>query len=237
MVTIHKEPLCIRYKVNKVSCASCCNLIYGVLLILLPYIIAYVTGGFWSSDILAREQPFVRFRHEALVEAYASSTSPSLIPLGWSSSALLNSALGSTLRPSELRAWTEDDDRNGRVESLVFSLRVPLGSDERIHSVSLMLGLEVILDQATSLRMNSTVYVQHSSPLPGLRSSQTADLLLESTRALRSSRQPARAPCREAFWMLQVRTTHEQVVGKSGQRLALCACADTDTSEWCALHD
>ena len=153
--------------------------------------------------MVGREQPAVRFRQEALVEAYTTTASSQLVALGWSSSSEINSALGARLRPSELRAWTEDDARDGRVETLAFQLRVPLAAGERMHSVSLMVGLDVIFDRATSLRMNSSLFVQHSSPLSGLRSSQSADLVLVSERALRGANRVARAPCNEHIWMLQ----------------------------------
>ncbi|KAL1515660.1 hypothetical protein AB1Y20_002278 [Prymnesium parvum] len=226
MVTLHAEPICVRYHANKLSCASFCNVLYWVVLLVVPYVLAYVAGGLWSSDVLGHEQPAVRFRHEALVEAHATSATSTLVTLGWSSSSVLNAALGTSLRPSELRAWSEDDDRDGRAETLVFVLRMPLGEDERVHSVSLMLGLDVLYDRATSLRTNSSVFVQHNSPLPGLRSSQSADLVLVSERALRAGDRRARAPCTTDFWMLQtpvaLNGAPNTIANITNRYLALC---------------
>ena len=255
MVTLHVEPVCVRYRANQLSCAACWTLFYWVVVLVVPYIVAYVTGGLWSREVIGREQPAVRFRQEALLEAYTTRTSLPLVKLGWSTSSEINSAFGDELRPSELRTWTEDDDRDGRVETLAFQLRVPLAAGERMHSISLMLGFDVIFDRATSLRMNSSIFVQHSSPLPGLRSAQSADLVLVSEQALRGKDRVQRAPCKEPLWMLQVRLLptegaparhwrrglkkvvagiggHGLLVNEPAHALTLCAapsCVRTDT--------
>jgi len=206
MVTVHAEPLEVVYRANRLSCTTCCALFYWVVLLIVPYVLAYVTGGLWAREVLGRERPAVRFTHEALMEAYGRSSvsaSASLVRMGWSTSAEINAALGADWRPSDLRAWSEDADRDGRPETLQFVLRVPLASGEQIHSISLMLGFGAVYDSATALRINSSVAVTHSSPMPGLRSSQSAELLLHSERSLRGAGQPARAPCTEPFYALQ----------------------------------
>lgn len=192
MVKVHAEPLVCSYNVNRFSCASFCMLIYWAVILIVPYVVAYATDGMWIKEVSAMEQPSVRFTHEALVEAYASSASMPLISMGWSTSSELNAALGSKFRPSELRAWTQDDNRDGRIEALQIVLRVPLASGERMHSVSLMVGVNASYSSATKLLLNGSVFVQHSSPLPGLQSQQETYARIEGPPDTRNG--PCMAP-------------------------------------------
>ena len=144
MVRVHTDGsnASITYHANTASCAFVCWLLFALNMLLLPFIVAFYTGGFWRKEVFIRERPLVRFRGEALVEAYVG---PSVTDrIGWSSSGELNAALGSKLRPCQLRAWTEDDDRDDKPELLQFALSIPVDllAGERVHSVSLMVGVE-----------------------------------------------------------------------------------------------
>ena len=152
MVVIHSRPIAITHHANRVSCASCCSVCYILALIILPYVVAYAMGAFWTKEAFEREQPNVRFRHEALVEAYLADGTA----LGWSTSAQLNTALGSRLRPCQLRAWAEDDERDGKPDALQFVLRVPLdaAAGERLHGLTLLVGVEASYQSASSLHLN-----------------------------------------------------------------------------------
>ena len=164
---IYSRPITVAYHANRASCASCWSACYLLLLIVLPYVLAIAMGAFWTKDAFEREQPGVRFRHEVLVEAYLADGTA----IGWSTSDQLNTALGSRLRPCQLRAWPEDTDRDGKPEALQFSLKVPLDADggERLHGLTVLVGVEAVYasDRFADLRLNGSVLVQHQSGLPG----------------------------------------------------------------------
>lgn len=194
----------ISYHANRVSCASCCTFLYTLSCIVLPYVVVYTLGGLWTKETPAREQPLVRSRYEVLVEAYASNavTGTPVVPLLWSTSAQLNDALGVSLRPMQLRSWYEDDERNGRPERMQFVLNIPVDADagERLHSVSVVLGVDVAFDKEFRLRLNGSLHLQAASPLPGRAWVQSADLTLRSDQPQRSRDRSAREPCPEPTW-------------------------------------
>lgn len=207
MPTLYSRPLTITYRADRASCASCCTLIYIIACTVLPYIAAYALGGLWTKETPTREQPLVRSRYEVLVEAHSASAlqGREVVPLLWSSSQLLNDAIGDNLRPCELRSWYEDDDRDGYPDRLQYKLTMPIDSaaGERLHAISVVLGLEVLFSNEFSLRLNASVNLQAASPLPGRALRQVADLVLRSKDPQRSLDLPTRPPCPHPTWAFQ----------------------------------
>ena len=212
MPVVLERPLVVKHRSNWCSGGSCCVLIHWGAAIVLPFVIAFAAGGLWTKEVAAREQPLVRFRHEALVEAYRLEPSPVTgeqpvpVKMGWSTSGPLNDALGSALRPCELRSWEEDDDRDGKADSLRFHLKVPLdeAAGERLHSLTFMVGVSALFSEETTLALNGTATVAHSSALPGARWRQSGELQVRrSDGPFRATVLPELSPCSTPFWMLQ----------------------------------
>ena len=210
-----ERPLVVKHRSNWCSGGSCCVLIHWGAAIVLPFVIAFAAGGLWTKEVAAREQPLVRFRHEALVEMYrldppplsaSAGTPPVPVKMGWSTSGPLNDALGAALRPCELRSWEEDDDRDGKADSLRFHLKVPLdeAAGERLHSLTFMVGVSALFSEETTLALNGTATVAHSSALPGARWRQSGELQVRrSDGPFRATVLPELSPCSTPFWMLQ----------------------------------
>ena len=129
-------------------------------------------------EALVREQPLARFRYEALVEADGEATNEPFLHLAWSTSEALNDALGTSLRPCELRQWEEDDERDGLPDRLNFVVRMPLdeAAGEQIKSISVVLGVGVLFQHEFQLQLNSTLRFAASSPLAGRLATQPAQL-------------------------------------------------------------
>ena len=215
MPVVLERPLVVKHRSNWCSGGSCCVLIHWGAAIVLPFVIAFAAGGLWTKEVAAREQPLVRFRHEALVEMYrldppplnaSAGTPPVPVKMGWSTSGPLNDALGAALRPCELRSWEEDDDRDGKADSLRFHLKVPLdeAAGERLHSLTFMVGVSALFSEETTLALNGTATVAHSSALPGARWRQSGELQVRrSDGPFRATVLPELSPCSTPFWMLQ----------------------------------
>ena len=140
---LYSTPLATTYHANTASCASLCTLLYAAALLLVPWPLAYAAGGLWLKEASVRERPLVRFSHEVLVEGYGVGVESRF---GWSTSFELNDALAHRLRPCELRAWSDDADRDGVPEELHFALSVPLvpeggGDPLPLHALSVVVGL------------------------------------------------------------------------------------------------
>lgn len=206
MPALHSRPLQVTYHANRISCASCCSFLYVLLSILLPYVAVHALGGMWTKEKLSREQPIVHPRYEILVEAYASSPADTeIVPFVWSTSQLLNDAVGSHLRPCQLRSWVEDDERDGFPDRLQYVLTVPVDVDsgERLQSISVIAGVDVRFDREFRMRMNSSLHFQAASPLPGKAWRQVADLDLRSSEPQRSLDLPQRPPCVAPTWAFE----------------------------------
>jgi hypothetical protein len=183
----------------------CWSVFYLVALIVVPYITVYALGGMWTKEALVREQPMVRFRYEALVEAHGTASGGSSLKKAWSTSQELNDALGASLRPCSLRAWEEDDERDGLADRLKFvvSMPVDLENDERIHAFSVTLGVDASFATEFQLRLNSSLRMEASSPLAGSSMEQTANLELQSSKPQRSFDLVQREPCPSPVWLLR----------------------------------
>lgn len=202
MPGLYRRPLYVNYHANRVSCASFCTFLYVVAIIVLPYVATYALGGMWTKETLVREQPLVRFRYEALVEAAGTSPASAIVPIVWSTDEALNDAAGPDLRACELSAWEEDDERDGRPDRLQFVVRVPLDdkAGEQLHSFSAVFGVELLFQREFRLRLNASLRMEASSPLPGRALHQRADLTLRSKYPQRSKDLRQREPCPEAVW-------------------------------------
>lgn len=204
-VVLHSRPLRVEYRSNRVSCASCITLLYAIACVVLPYVTVHALGGMWTKETPVREQPLVHSRYEVLVEAFASTADGSIVPLLWSTSQTLNDAMGEHLRPCQLRSWVEDDERDGYADRLqhVLTMPVDVENGERLHSISVILGVDVRFEREFRLRMNSSLHLQAASPLPGKAWTQVADLELRSSEPQRSLDLPQRPSCATLAWALR----------------------------------
>jgi hypothetical protein len=232
MPALYWRPLSITYHSNKFSCASCCTLVYIVLAAVLPYVVVFSLGGLWTKETPAREQPQVRSRYEVYVEAHATTPTSAIVPLLWSTSQPLNDAIGESLRPMQLRSWVEDDERDGQPDRLQYALTIPLdaASGERLHAVSVVLGIDMKFETEFSMRLNGSLHLQASSPLPGKSWVQSADLGLRSDEPMRALDLPARPPCAEPVWAFREPVKPDGTAASAASILAqYSACNDTAT--------
>ena len=64
---LYKVPVYRRYIAGRVSCASCVRLVSLVVVILVPFFLAFVSHAFWRKEGVHYEQATVRFKHQAVV--------------------------------------------------------------------------------------------------------------------------------------------------------------------------
>lgn len=192
-------PIARTHHANVCSCASVMLLLHLVALIVIPYWLAWLLGGFWIKEAFVRERPLVTMRHETLVEGRLADSTK----VAWSTSSELNAALRSDLRPCTLRAWTEDADNNGVPELMHFKVQLPLQSSERLHAFAIIIGVDVRFNDGShaGLRLNGSLVAQHASPLAGAHWRQRSDIVLHMREPL--NRWSMREPCPSPFWVLQ----------------------------------
>lgn len=220
---LHSRPLATTYHADVASCATLTTVAYLVALLLVPWFVAYAAGNLYLYEQLTREQPDVHFTNQLLLEGYDDNG-----PFAYSTSAALNIALKDAFKPCSLRAWTEDDNRDGRPERLRFVLSVPPPST--VKALSVLVGVKAVYNNGvhSSLTVDGLAYAQASSAIAGKRWTQYGDLSLSTSTPLPPYGWAPRAACSPAFNVFNQTTdkdgkptTIEAIVGRYH------ACNDT----------
>uniref|UniRef100_A0A8C5QFU8 Transmembrane protein 231 n=1 Tax=Leptobrachium leishanense TaxID=445787 RepID=A0A8C5QFU8_9ANUR len=147
-----------------------------------PLLVAYRSHGFWLKQSTYEEQPNVRFRYELLLIA-THSTDGDFV--AWSTFQHFNSLVGERLRVPQVSAREEDKNSDGKMDQLSFKLELPLRPSENIYHVQLILTFSYQLYRISTFIMQSMVFIQHSSPVPGAGLYINGDLRLQQRQPLR----------------------------------------------------
>ncbi|KAK2551021.1 Transmembrane protein 231 [Acropora cervicornis] len=181
MYEVHSHPVHQKYKSHICSKATLLQFFVIILTFIPPLIIAFVTHGFWLKESFYREQPDVRFKHEILLVLQGN------IPgsfLAYSTFQNFNQLLQQKFRIPLIKSWENDDNLDGKYDSLHFNIEIPLRDSEAIHSVQLLLIFDYQLQKYVSLQMESIAYIYHSSPLAGAEFSTSGKLRLQQSMPL-----------------------------------------------------
>ncbi|KAG7453681.1 transmembrane protein 231 [Solea senegalensis] len=136
---------------------------------------------FWIKRSTYEEQPVVRFQYKALLMA-ATSLQGDFV--AWSTFPLLNNMLEANLRIPAISVREEDQNQDGKLDLLIFKLQLPLKAEEQVYSVQLLLTFSYQLFRMSTVVMQSLVYVQHSSSVPGAKLFISGDLRLQQRAPL-----------------------------------------------------
>ncbi len=144
--------------------------------------------GIWLKHDTYREQPKVQFQYKVIFVAQAKEkkaregaknegeyiTLPKEI--FYSTMGDINQAR--TCRTASTVSREADDNLDGVVDRLLIQIKLPLQKMEDIYSVQALVFVTYKLEAHVKMEMQSLVYVQHQSNLPGLKLSSTGDLNL-----------------------------------------------------------
>ncbi|XP_028170232.1 transmembrane protein 231 [Ostrinia furnacalis] len=153
----------IQYKSCLLSKAMLFTLITTMLNIVLPFIVAYKSKGFWLRSHTFYEQPLVRFTYEYLVVAETDDPSQ---PIVCGEAALLNEdALNGEENCAQLQVQEFDYNYDGKHEALNFKLNLNVPKHRTITSVLIILGLEFKLKSVCPLQMQSLAVIDNAFPV------------------------------------------------------------------------
>ncbi|KAM8946266.1 transmembrane protein 231 [Pelodytes ibericus] len=178
---IYSHPALLRYRAKVCSKATVFLLVVLALTYISPLLVAYRSQGFWLKQSTYEEQPNVRFRYEVLLIAI---NDPNGNFLAWSTFQQFNSLVGDRLRLAQVSAREEDQNQDGKMDQLSFKLELPLQSTENIYGVQLILTFSYQLYRMSTFIMQSMVFIQHSSPIPGAQLYVNGDLRLQQRQPL-----------------------------------------------------
>ncbi|XP_068116895.1 transmembrane protein 231 isoform X3 [Hyperolius riggenbachi] len=179
---VYSHPYLVRYRTSICSKATVFLIVVLILTYIPPLLVAYRSQGFWMKRSSYEEQPSVRFRYEVLLTA-VNSTSGSYI--AWSTFQNFNNLVGDRLRIPSVSAREEDKNQDGKMDQLYFRLELPLLSTEEVYGVQLILTFSYQLYRMSTFVMQSMVFIQHSSPIPGAQLYVNGDLRLQQRQLLR----------------------------------------------------
>ncbi|XP_060933325.1 transmembrane protein 231 [Limanda limanda] len=177
---VYSHPALVRYRTSVCSKASVFLLLVLGLTYIVPLLVAYRSQGFWIKASSYEEQPLVRYQYQVLLVA---ATGPR-DHLAWSTYPNLNHMLGSRLRIPLVSVREEDTNQDGKFDLLTFKLQLPLTAEEQVTSVQLLLSFSYQLFRMSTVVMQSLVYVQHSSSVPGAKLFLSGDLRLQQRTPL-----------------------------------------------------
>lgn len=178
---VYSHPVLLRYKTSVFSKATVFIIAVLCLTYISPLLVAYRSQGFWIKRSSYEEQPVVRFQYQTLLVA-ATSTGGDYV--AWSTFPHLNNMLGSKLRIPTVHVREEDQNEDGKLDLLIFKLKLPLKPEEQVYSVQLLLTFNYQLFRMSTVVMQSLAYVQHSSSVPGAKLFISGDLRLQQRTPL-----------------------------------------------------
>ncbi|XP_061078097.1 transmembrane protein 231 [Conger conger] len=178
---VYAHPALLRYKTSICTKATLFIVIVLCLTYIPPLLVAYRSQGFWLKRSTYEEQPTVRFRYQILLIA-ATSTGGDYV--AWSTFPNFNILQGSNLRIPVVSVREEDRNLDGKFDRLKLRLELPLTPDEQVYSVQLLLTFSYQLFRMSTVLMQTLLYVQQSSSVPGAQLYINGDLRLQQRTPL-----------------------------------------------------
>ncbi|TRZ00167.1 hypothetical protein DNTS_020920 [Danionella cerebrum] len=167
---VYAHPALIRYKTCVCTRATLFVVVTLCLTYISPLLVAYRSQGFWLKRSTYEEQPVVRYQYD-LILIGATDTRGNYV--AWSTYPNFNRLV-----------QEEDKNQDGKADVLQLQIQVPLRAEEQMFSVQLLLGFSYQLFRMSTVVMQTLVFIQHSSSVPGSQLSICGDLKLNQRTPL-----------------------------------------------------
>lgn len=176
---VYQEALCRRHYSSILSAAALFRLVSFVLAVVLSFLLAYATGGFWKKVGHEVVQPTVHYSGDGLLILETSTPGQEQV---WTSSSALAAALTSNRLSAAVQVGEEDYNQDGKPEVIRFTATAQ--SRYPVNSFKMLLQFSYSLQGAVHLRMHGLAYLTAASPQPGSSFSADGELLLRQTMPL-----------------------------------------------------
>ncbi|XP_047484267.1 transmembrane protein 231-like [Penaeus chinensis] len=176
---VYKRPLVVVHKTSVCSKATLFLILCILLTVISPFLIVYRSQGLWIKHAEYREQADVHFKHQVLIVSDTASG-----PLVWSNQPSFNNLMRKYLRIPLVKSYEEDENHDGVNDRLVFSLNIPLLSNELVYGTTLLLTFDYRLHHMCELIMEGAGLFQHASGVPVSALYVTTDLSLHQRQPL-----------------------------------------------------
>eukprot|EP00762_Andalucia_godoyi_P001241 ANDGO_04912.mRNA.1 hypothetical protein len=165
---VYSEAVKRRYRARFFSRACFLNMGLWVTFIIVPFVVAYATPGFWVKEVIVREQPKVTYLHEAVLTTFPSG--------GWTSSSDLNYLVSSynNLLDVDFSVTRVDLNGNGRPDWFDVKAVIPLysaaatsGTLSTIRGLQCALSFQVEFSSTVSTTLTALAYISVENPADG----------------------------------------------------------------------
>ncbi|XP_056595910.1 transmembrane protein 231 isoform X2 [Triplophysa dalaica] len=171
----------IRYKTNIFTRATLFVVVVLSLTYISPLLVAYRSQGFWLKRSTYEEQPVIQFQYDMILIG-ATNTAGNYV--AWSTFPNFNRLVGDSLRIPSISVQEEDRNQDGKSDFLNLQINIPLKPEEQMLSIQLLLTFSYQLFRMSTVAMQTLVFVQHSSSVPGSQLFISADLRLHQRTPL-----------------------------------------------------
>lgn len=188
IIEVHRSPIYRRHYANVCSETGIYCVLQGFLLIFLPLIIAWNSGGgsqFWTTNRFTYSQPKVEYTYTVLAEYRGFSDTGNTFVLSFSTSNILASLQGNDVRQSIFQSAEFDDNNDGLTDRFEFGNQVPLNAGEHVTGATWLFFFQVFLYDQIMYSFDALgVYTYDGSvPLRGLNAQgpfifEQSDILL-----------------------------------------------------------
>ncbi|XP_056138192.1 transmembrane protein 231 [Lampris incognitus] len=178
---VYSHPALIRYKTSVCTKATLFLVVVFCLTYIPPLLVAYRSQGFWIKRSTYEEQPVVRFQYQTLLVALTSTKGDYVT---WSTFPHFNNMQGTNLRIPTISVREEDQNEDGKLDRLIFRLKLPLKPEEQVYGVQLLLTFNYQLFRMSTVVMQTLAYIQHFSSVPGAQLYINGELRLQQRMPL-----------------------------------------------------
>jgi len=158
MVKVYSEYYTRKYYSNILSCGTFCCSVSFIMIIVLPFLLAFSVNKFWAKPKIYYEQPFIQFNGAFYIQVVKTDgTSLLYSTINRFNLMAPNQLLSPTIETEE--ADIEDDGLN---ELLVLRLTLPL-TPLTVRQINLIAGLDYTLFQNAKLFFSAGIYASYCS--------------------------------------------------------------------------
>ncbi|XP_041977736.1 transmembrane protein 231 [Aricia agestis] len=163
----------IQYKSYLMSKATLFIIVTSLLNIVLPFIIAYRSRGFWLKSHYFYEQPTVRATYEYLLIAETDDPSVTVV-CGDHKDLPQDKEAEENCSEVQIQEWDANDD--GKNDKIEFKFKLNLMPERYVVSLNLFIGLDFQIMSTCSLQMHSLGIVSKEFAVPANEVNMYGDL-------------------------------------------------------------
>lgn len=194
MVTILKESLSIAHRAGVLTCSFFLCLIFALVIIIIPFFLAFSTYNFWTDNDIYTEQPIVLFRNEVIITTYSISKIVSGSEIVSSPSTGFYSTLGELNQLSasysypfdfKYAFWDYNTDYKPDMHDMNFTLQV---DSRTVKNVKIIANFQYKLRGKIGLDMVTLAIADINTPNGAASIYIDGDLVLKQKNPLKSSK-------------------------------------------------